>query len=579
MKKTIKKEFLFMAIGLFLVMVIGITVIIGEVTKIEQAEQLVTDGYISMEKYYGRVEKKIETCQKYANILTALSDEDMLIAGDISGNMETEEEAIAQYLTEMEKLTKDISEQSLTDSFMTYSSVNKELMEQLKECRQARDDGDIAKAKSIIGGSALEKIQARESACNDFQEKLDENVKISAQNMKARTEKTYLISVTIGICFLLICAIAYILVNKAIIKPLKKASLQLNQMVEDIQNGTGDLSIRIPVKRMDEIGQLVTGVNLFVEKLQNIMKQLKDGSSDMDEVADKMNRQAGNIGEETMNMSAVIEELSAGIMEINDRSGQVSERVGKIVENVRDISEETGNGVQFVDKMRERADYIEKKTAESKKETNDMIGSLGHSIADSLKGSKKIYEIGNLTEQILGIAEQTNLLALNAAIEAARVGEAGKGFAVVASEIRELADNSRETMGEIQTINMSVTTAVSTLIEQVEKMMEFLNQNILQDYNGFEMMASRYRQDADYMGDFCGTINHNVQDMYQAMDEMKENMDTIATSIDESSEGLQGFAGSVEDLAKAVEDIKEQSYVNQTVSNGLKGETERFINI
>ena len=81
------------------------------------------------------------------------------------------------------------------------------------------------------------------------------------------------------------------------------------------------------------------------------------------------------------------------------------------------------------------------------------------------------------------------------------------------------------------------------------------------------------------MGDFCGTINHNVQDMYQAMDEMKENMDTIATSIDESSEGLQVFAGSVEDLAKAVEDIKEQSYVNQTVSNGLKGETERFINI
>ncbi|MFR6392504.1 MAG: HAMP domain-containing protein [Roseburia sp.] len=80
--------------------------------------------------------------------------------------------------------------------------------------------------------------------------------------------------------------------NKAIIQPLKKASLQLNQMVEDIQNGNGDLSIRIPVKRMDEIGQLVTGVNLFVEKLQNIMKQLKDGSSDMDEVADKM-EQAG----------------------------------------------------------------------------------------------------------------------------------------------------------------------------------------------------------------------------------------------------------------------------------------------
>jgi len=195
------------------------------------------------------------------------------------------------------------------------------------------------------------------------------------------------------------------------------------------------------------------------------------------------------------------------------------------------------------------------------------------------KQAKDNNGVGVIEWKVYGASVKADKTELAAAIEAARVGEAGKGFAVVASEIRELADNSRETMGEIQTINMSVTTAVSTLIEQVEKMMEFLNQNILQDYNGFEMMASRYRQDADYMGDFCGTINHNVQDMYQAMDEMKENMDTIATSIDESSEGLQVFAGSVEDLAKAVEDIKEQSYVNQTVSNGLKGETERFINI
>ncbi len=579
MKKTIKKEFLFMAVGLFLVMVIGITVIIEEVRKIEEAEQLVTEGYISLEKYYGRVEKKIETCQKYANILAALSDEDMLIAGDISGNMKTEEDDVADYLAKMEQLTDEISEKSLSESFETYIQINQELMALLDDCRLARDDGDIAKAKSIIGGSALEKIQEREVVCIDFQEKLDANVKQSAQNMKERTEKTYLISVIIGICFLAICLVAYVLVNKAIIRPLKKASLQLNQMVEDIQNENGDLSIRIPVKRMDEIGQLVTGVNLFVEKLQDIMKQLKDGSQNMDTVADKMNRQAGNIGEETMNMSAVIEELSAGIMEISDRSGQVGERVGMMVENVKGISAETGNGVQFVDEMRERADYIERKTTASKNETNEMVGSLGHSIADSLQGSKKIYEIGNLTEQILGIAEQTNLLALNAAIEAARVGEAGKGFAVVASEIRELADNSRETMGEIQSINMSVTTSVGTLIEQVEKMMNFINKNILEDYKGFEMMASRYRADADYMGKFCGTINENVQDMYRAMDEMKENMDTIAVSIHESSEGLQVFSGSVEDLVKAVEDIKEQSFINQTVSNGLKGETEKFVNI
>lgn len=94
----------------------------------------------------------------------------------------------------------------------------------------------------------------------------------------------------------------------------------------------------------------------------------------------------------------------------------------------------------------------------------------------SVKDSEKVSQINELTKVILDIASQTNLLALNASIEAARAGEAGKGFAVVAQEISALADNSRQTAGNIQIISNEVTEAVKSLAENAMQLHLFLPQ-------------------------------------------------------------------------------------------------------
>ena len=112
---------------------------------------------------------------------------------------------------------------------------------------------------------------------------------------------------------------------------------------------------------------------------------------------------------------------------------------------------------------------------------------------------KNVDKINELTGNILDIASQTNLLALNASIEAARAGEAGKGFAVVADEIRNLADNSRDTANDIQNISNMVTGAVDALAGNAEKMIQFISEHVMKDYDGFVDVADQYQNDADEM--------------------------------------------------------------------------------
>ncbi len=146
--------------------------------------------------------------------------------------------------------------------------------------------------------------------------------------------------------------------------------------------------------------------------------------------------------------------------------------------------------------MEKTAGDMEKNAVKNKQNTSQIVNSIIGKLQIAIKESKKVEKVNELTDNILNISSQTNLLALNASIEAARAGEAGKGFAVVANEISQLADSSRETANNIQSINTMVITSVNELINNSNHLVKYIDENILPDYDGFVLAGKQYSKDS-----------------------------------------------------------------------------------
>jgi methyl-accepting chemotaxis protein len=201
---------------------------------------------------------------------------------------------------------------------------------------------------------------------------------------------------------------------------------------------------------------------------------------------------------------------------------------------------------------------------------------LSSVLEQSVKDSEKVKQINELTNVILDIASQTNLLALNASIEAARAGEAGRGFAVVAEEISTLADNSRETAGNIQNISNEVTTAVNSLADNAMQVLDFINKTVLADYDEYVGIGEKYEETAIYINEMLEGIDGQVQSLNSAMNEMSSSVENITRSVQEASEAISQSADNSQDIVYEINDISAAMDTNNEVTNKLDDSTKKF---
>ena len=194
----------------------------------------------------------------------------------------------------------------------------------------------------------------------------------------------------------------------------------------------------------------------------------------------------------------------------------------------------------------------------------------------AVEATRSVEQIDELTGNILDIASQTNLLALNASIEAARAGEAGKGFAVVADEIRQLADDSRETANNIQTISGIVTDAVTSLSENATGMIDFVNDNIMNDYEKFVQIISQYESDTVEMSNTLSGFAEETVAITGTMDSVNTGIDDISTTLEQSSMGITEVANEATQLVNAISSILEETQNNKEISEELQNEVNNF---
>lgn len=416
-------------------------------------------------------------------------------------------------------------------------------------------------------------------ALTDLNNMINESMNAAIKDQNASIKQAY---TTIFICVLLyvgfgiLCAV-YIIGSVSI--PVKRATRQLNSMIDSIESGEGDLTLRIVSKSKDEIGQMVNGINHFIDSLHSIMRDVKGYSVKLQGAVDEVNGQVTSVTGNVNDTSAATEELSASMEEVSATSYGINEQITGVNEAVVQMQEEAEEFAEYAVEVQQRANELKENANTSKEYTRNMLLEMTEILKASMENSKKVTRINELTNDILDISSQTNLLALNASIEAARAGEAGKGFAVVAEEIRVLADNSRETANSIQDISKMVTSAVADLSKNANEMLQYVNETVLTDYENMVDTGVRYDEDASKFGTVLQHFSKETEELRNIMRQMVESINSISLTIDDSAKAVESVANGAAELVDSMNSINSNMDTNTQISNTLQEEVSRFKNL
>ncbi|MCR5596304.1 MAG: hypothetical protein K6G12_10665 [Lachnospiraceae bacterium] len=283
------------------------------------------------------------------------------------------------------------------------------------------------------------------------------------------------------------------------------------------------------------------------------------------------------------NMAFGISDVSGVIETVTTKTEQQTSSVAEISASCEKITEVISNLTQEADDMSERSaaigDKLSKTIPEVMANKNSAVQTINDShtnLSKAIEEAKVIEEIGSVSDAISDIASQTNLLALNASIEAARAGEAGRGFAVVAEEINKLASDTGLQIDKVKALTEQVTTSVNALANESNKIINFLDEVVMPDYERLENMSNSYKEDSEYYSsvseDLSSGINKALDDINTVNNAISEISDTQETIFAE----MQNASASTAVLKAGSEDISSKTDGVLQTTEALRDTVNRF---
>ena len=492
----------------------------------------------------------------------------------VKDNIESLKSEIDGYMKDYEQ-TLDENEETAYSSYKNYYS---QFLTQFGVLEKYVNTNQTVNASKIANNNLVDVCNSLESALDDM---TNSEVEATDHAMRQMHALAAFAKTTGGVCFVFAIGaliVAFLISTRKVVNPIVKTNKELKEISALINDNNGDLTKRVNVKSSDEIGQLAQGINQFLDILQNTIGKIVEGSKNLDNMINSVGENVTVSNDNAQDVSSAMEELSATMQEIAATIQTVNDNTESVGKNVVDIADKTGQINNYSQDMRERADSLAKSADENKRTTDEMLGNIVGTLKKAIEDSKSVERVNELTGEILNISSQTNLLALNASIEAARAGEAGKGFAVVADEIRQLADSSRDTANNIQAINEHVTSAVYQLIDNSNKIIKYIEETILADYDSFVQAGAQYNEDACYISETMQEFAEKTEKLKELMKNTVESIEGISSGVEQSANAVTSSAVSTSQLVEQMNSIdKEMSESRNTVGE-LKAQTDVFKN-
>lgn len=490
------------------------------------------------------------------------------VVGEINDNQEELEKKLDEY----KKYVQNDDMDTYNSLVSNYNTMKYELGNIMAYSALGKTEEAYAIANGVVSDSstAIQKdIEVLSTHAND-----------TASEARERLTSVYASSlVSNGIVIIIsviLIIVAIYCVMKYVIKPIIATNKDIRDIIDGIDNGEGDLTKRVRVISNDEIADLGNGINLFMDKLQEILKLIIENTNYMENVVAEVDGSVVKSNDSASDLSAMTEELSATMQNVGLSVNTINDNADNILKDVEIIATKSDDINQFSKEMKANAEKIESDARYNMVQTGEKVGNILDVLNKAIEDSKSVDQVNNLTNDILNISSQTNLLALNASIEAARAGEAGKGFAVVADEIRQLADSSRETANKIQSINSVVVAAVNNLSDNANNLVSYLQQTILPEFQTFVDGGVKYKENASYIENAMDEFVEKTDVLKKNMDEIAHSINTITTVVDDGAAGVNNAAISTQDLVEDIVNISNKMIENKSIAQNLKNSTNIF---
>ncbi len=490
------------------------------------------------------------------------------VVGEINDNQEELEKKLDEY----KKYVQNDDMDTYNSLVSNYNTMKYELGNIMAYSALGKNEEAYAIANGVVSDSstAIQKdIEVLSTHAND-----------TASEARERLTSVYASSlVSNGIVIIIsviLIIVAIYCVMKYVIKPIIATNKDIRDIIDGIDNGEGDLTKRVRVISNDEIADLGNGINLFMDKLQEILKLIIENTNYMENVVAEVDGSVVKSNDSASDLSAMTEELSATMQDVGLSVNTINDNADNILKDVEIIATKSDDINQFSKEMKANAEKIESDARYNMVQTSEKVGNILDVLNKAIEDSKSVDQVNNLTNDILNISSQTNLLALNASIEAARAGEAGKGFAVVADEIRQLADSSRETANKIQSINSVVVAAVNNLSDNANNLVSYLQQTILPEFQTFVDGGVKYKENASYIENAMDEFVEKTDVLKKNMDEIAHSINTITTVVDDGAAGVNNAAISTQGLVEDIVNISNKMIENKGIAQNLKNSTNIF---